>query len=116
MLVYGVEGIISPSFSWGDESEVKIIKFDLALINKDLKAGKKLAVYEPQLDEGILANAAGVSYLLVADEKLAKKLALLAEFYLFDAKILLIKEEASDLYQAYEKTSCDGVILQAALQ
>ncbi|MDR2080953.1 MAG: hypothetical protein LBP54_03580 [Campylobacteraceae bacterium] len=60
--------------------------------------------------EALLANAAGASYIVAKTKKAAKKIQRIAEYYLFDAKILLKIKDENEIEKA-AKSGIDGVLL-----
>lgn len=88
--------------------------YDEKKILKLKKSGEKWAICVKQKDELFLANAFGASFILLSDENLASFASKVAEFYLFDSKILLIVNELKNLDKAYE-LGVDGVLLKDLL-
>ena len=104
MLIFGHKLIETPKFhlinndNASFKESINCFEYDENLIEKALKEGVKFA---------ILAKN--------EDENLAKKASKMAEFYLFDSKILLITNSLKKLEKAY-KMGVDGVILKELLQ
>lgn len=124
MLIFGHNLLQTPSFfyqnevlggDFGDENSVLCLHYDEGLIQKAKNDHLNLGVLVRRADEIFLGNALGASFLLFEDEKLAKFAAKAAEFYLFDAKILLIVSSLKNLKKAY-KIGIDGVILRGFIQ
>ena len=143
MLIFGHKLIEKPEFCWLTRAEFKqnavnCFIYDESLIQKAQKAGVKFGILAQNADEILLANALSAKFILIdgADflnlanpnaknqalkdakisaQKLAKKASKMAEFYLFDSKILLITNSLEKLNKAY-KMSVDGVILKELLQ
>lgn len=143
MLIFGHKLIETPEFCWLTRAEFKqnainCFIYDESLIQKAQKAGVKFGILAQNADEILLANALSVKFILIdgADflnltnpnaknqalkdakisaQKLAKKASKMAEFYLFDSKILLITNSLEKLEKAY-KMGVDGVILKELLQ
>lgn len=63
------------------------------------------------IKDALLAVSNGVSFLLICDKKLAKKLQKIANKYLFDAKIILRIKDDTELESA-AKLGIDGVIFK----
>lgn len=143
MLIFGHKLIEKPKFCWLTRAEFKqnavnCFIYDESLIQKAQKAGVKFGILAQNADEILLANALSAKFILIdgADflnsanpnaknqalknakisaKKLAKKASKMAEFYLFDSKILLITNSLEKLDKAY-KMGVDGVILKELLQ
>ena len=121
MLIFGHKLIKSPKFHTlkGEKAEFKegIICFEFGenLIQKAVKIGAKFAIFAKNEDEILLANALKAEFILIESENLAKKASKMAEFYLFDSKILLILTSLKNLAKAY-KLGVDGVILKELLK
>lgn len=143
MLIFGHKLIETPEFCWLTRAEFKqnainCFIYDESLIQKAQKAGVKFGILAQNADEILLANALSAKFILIdgADflnltnpnaknqalknakisaQKLAKKASKMAEFYLFDSKILLITNSLEKLDKAY-KMGVDGVILKELLQ
>ena len=143
MLIFGHKLIEKPEFCWLTRAEFKqnainCFIYDKSLIQKAQKAGVKFGILAQNADEILLANALNAKFILIdgADflnlanpnaknqtlkkakisaKKLAKKASKMAEFYLFDSKILLITNSLEKLEKAY-KIGVDGVILKELLQ
>lgn len=88
--------------------------YDEKLIEKALKKGVKFAIFAKNADEILLSNALKAEFIIIENENLAKKAAKMAEFYLFDSKILLIVNNFKNFSKAY-KIGVDGVILKDIL-
>ena len=79
-----------------------------------LQADVKFGILAKNEDEILLANAVRAEFILIENEKLAKRASKMAEFYLFDSKILLITSSLKNLKKAY-KFRVDGLILKELL-
>lgn len=120
MLIFGHKLIEKPEFYWLTRAEFKqnavnCFIYDESLIQKAQKAGVKFGILAQNADEILLANALKAEFILLENENLAKKASKMAEFYLFDSKILLITNSLEKLEKAY-KMGVDGVILKELLQ
>lgn len=120
MLIFGHKLIEKPEFCWLTRAEFKqnavnCFIYDESLIQKAQKAGVKFGILAQNADEILLANALKAEFILLENENLAKKASKMAEFYLFDSKILLITNSLEKLEKAY-KMGVDGVILKELLQ
>ncbi len=73
------------------------------------------AIFIQNKDEIFLSNALEAKFLLFNDENLAHFASKVAEFYLFDSKILLIVEKLSNFENAFN-LKLDGVILKDFIQ
>ena len=120
MLIFGHKLIKSPKFHIlkGEKAEFKeginCFEFSENLIQKAVKTGAKFAIFAKNEDEILLANAVRAEFILIESENLAKKASKMAEFYLFDSKILFIITSLKNLAKAY-KLGVDGVILREIL-
>ncbi len=89
--------------------------FDENFIKKAKEDELKFAIFAKNEDEVLLSNAFGASFIIFDDEKLIKTASKMAEFYLFDSKILWLVKDFKDLKKAYE-LGADGVILRKFIQ
>lgn len=118
MLIFGHKFIKAPNFIFTKEnfSDVKRVIFcfdyDEKCIKEAKKRGVKFAIFIKDKDEIFLSNALGAEYLIFKDENLTKFGAKVAEFYLFDSKILALVKELCHLEKYYEM-GVDGVILES---
>ena len=80
-------------------------------IKKLKTSGEKWAIYAKNKDEIFLSNALKADFILLEDNELAIFASKVAEFYLFDSKILLILDELKNLEKAYN-LGVDGVVLR----
>lgn len=121
MLIFGHKLIETPKFHLISNENVSFkegincFEYDENLIKKALKEGVKFAILAKNEDEILFANALKAEFILLENENLAKKASKMAEFYLFDSKILLITNSLEKLEKAY-KMGVDGVILKELLQ
>lgn len=121
MLIFGHKLIETPKFhlisneNANFKEGINCFEYDENLIKKALKEGVKFAILAKNEDEILFANALKAEFILLENENLAKKASKMAEFYLFDSKILLITNSLEKLKKAY-KMGVDGVILKELLQ
>lgn len=121
MLIFGHKLIETPKFhlisneNASFKEGINCFEYDENLIEKALKECVKFAILAKNEDEILLANALKAEFILLENENLAKKASKMAEFYLFDSKILLITNSLKKLEKAY-KMGVDGVILKKLLQ
>lgn len=121
MLIFGHKLIETPKFhlisneNASFKEGINCFEYDENLIKKALKEGVKFAILAKNVDEILFANALKAEFILLENENLAKKASKMAEFYLFDSKILLITNSLEKLDKAY-KMGVDGVILKEILQ
>lgn len=119
MLIFGHKLLPSKPFIWQRENfnKDKIVCFDYdeSLVQKALQDGIEFCIFAQNEDEILLANALKASYIVIDDDNLAKKASKMAEFYLFDSKILLLIEEFKNLSLAYH-LGVDGVICKSYIQ
>ncbi len=121
MLIFGHKLIETPKFhlisneNASFKEGINCFEYDEILIEKALKEGVKFAILAKNEDEILFANALKAEFILLENENLAKKASKMAEFYLFDSKILLITNSLEKLDKAY-KMGIDGVILKELLQ
>lgn len=121
MLIFGHKLIKTPKFHLINNENasfkegINCFEYDENLIEKALKECVKFAILAKNEDEILFANALKAEFILLENENLAKKASKMAEFYLFDSKILLITNSLEKLEKAY-KMGVDGVILKELLQ
>lgn len=111
MLIFGKENLATKALSKTPSKDcICVRKYDLSYAASFDYTQYKLALLINTVDEGVFANAAGVNYLLIKDIQVCKQLSCMAEFYLFDAKLILIVDEICNLYEIYESSHADGVM------
>ena len=91
-----------------------LFKFDRNLIKKALEAGANFSIIANDINEAIIANAAGAKF-IIADIDTAKDLVKIAESYLFDALIAALIKDESELAQL-AKFNIDAAILPNAIK
>ena len=90
-----------------------LFKFDAAAIKRAQELGAQFSVEAENLNEIIVANAAGAKFIIVPRE-LAGKAAKLAQDYLFDAQICAFVESENEL-AALSDTGADVAIFKNAV-
>ena len=90
-----------------------LFKFDEAAIKRAQELGAQFSIEAENLNEIIVANAAGAKFIVVPLE-LASKTAKLAQDYLFDAQICVVIESRNEL-AALSDTGADGAIFKNAV-
>jgi hypothetical protein len=90
-----------------------LFKFDEAAIKRAQELGAQFSVEAENLNEIIVANAAGAKFIVVPRE-LAGKAAKLAQDYLFDAQICAFVESENEL-AALSETGADVAIFKNAV-
>ena len=90
-----------------------LFKFDAAAIKRAQELGAQFCVETENLDEIIVANAAGAKFIVVPRE-LAGKAAKLAQDYLFDAQICVVIGGENEL-AALSETGADAAIFKNAV-
>ncbi|WP_122871616.1 hypothetical protein [Campylobacter showae] len=90
-----------------------LFKFDTAAIKRAQELGAQFCVEAENLNEIIVANAAGAKFIVVPRE-LAGKAAKLAQDYLFDAQICVIIESQNEL-AALSETGADAAVFKTAI-
>lgn len=118
MQIYGHKLIVSAEFKWIKtrlQKGINCLYYDELMIEKAKKANLDFAILVQNKNEIFLSNALGAKFLLFEDKKLAQFAAKVAEFYLFDSKLLLIVETLNTLEKAYA-LGVDGVILKSFIQ
>lgn len=117
MLIFGHKLIASKIFkSIANEkdlntNQINCFSYDENFIELCLRQDFDFAIKVKNENEVILANALKANFILCDDENLASKASKIAEFYLFDSKVLLIMPNLNELEKAY-KLGLDGIILQ----
>ena len=120
MKILGDELIkFEPLFLCKSEDEISnsrqnLFKFDRNLIKKALEAGASFSIIANDINEAIIANAAGAKF-IIADVTLAKDLAAVASEYLFDALIAVLIESEASLCEL-AKFEIDAAILPNAIK
>ena len=84
------------------------------LIKRALEAGANFSIIANDINEAIIANAAGAKF-IIADITLAKDLAKVAQNYLFDALIAVLIESEASLCEL-AKFEIDAAILPNAIK
>lgn len=121
MLIFGHKLIEVPKFHLINSENaifkegINCFEYDENLIEKALKEGVKFAILAKNEDEILFANALKAEFILLENENLAKKASKMAEFYLFDSKILFIIDRLKNLRNTY-KIGIDGVILREIIK
>ena len=90
-----------------------LFKFDEAAIKRAQELGAQFGIEAENLNEIIVANAAGAKFIVVPRE-LAGKAAKLAQDYLFDAQNCSFVESENEL-AALSDTGADGAIFKNAV-
>lgn len=90
-----------------------LFKFDATAIKQAQELGAQFSVEAENLNEVIVANAAGAKFIVVPLE-LASKAAKLAQDYLFDAQICVVIESENEL-AALSETGADVAIFKNAV-
>lgn len=90
-----------------------LFKFDATAIKRAQELGANFSVEAENLDEIIVANAAGAKFIIVPRE-LAGKAAKLAQDYLFDAQICVVIGGENEL-AALSETGADAAIFKTAV-
>ena len=90
-----------------------LFKFDAAAIKRAQELGAQFCVEAENLNEAIIANAAGAKFIVVPRE-LAGKAAKLAQDYLFDAQICVVIGSENEL-AALSETGADAAIFKNAV-
>ncbi|WP_462113033.1 hypothetical protein [Campylobacter concisus] len=120
MKILGDELIkFEPLFLCKSEDEISngrqnLFKFDRNLIKRALGLGASFSVFVSNLNEAIVANAAGAKF-IIADITLAKDLAAVASEYLFDALVAVLIESEDELEKLC-KLGIDAAILPNAIK
>ena len=90
-----------------------LFKFDEAAIKRAQELGAQFSVEAENLNEIIVANAAGAKFIVVP-RGLAGKAAKLAQDYLFDAQICVVIGSENEL-AALSETGADAAIFKNAV-
>ena len=91
-----------------------LFKFDRNLIKRALEAGANFSIIANDINEAIIANAAGAKF-IIADITLAKDLVKVAQNYLFDALIAVVIQSETSLCEL-AKFEIDAAILPNAIK
>ncbi|WP_257397317.1 hypothetical protein [Campylobacter lari] len=117
MLIFGHPLINMQKFSHYEnifiKTNVNCFEYD-ELVVKNAKDEKvDFGIFVKNEEEILLSNALGAKYILIKDENLAKIASKMAEFYMFDSKILFLLDTLkNNLKKAYE-LNVDGVCLKS---
>jgi hypothetical protein len=120
MKILGDELIkFEPLFLCDSETDVQngrqnLFKFDRNLIKRSIALGASFSVFVSNLNEAIVANAAGAKF-IIADIGPAKDLVKVAENYLFDALVAVLIESEDELEKLC-KLGIDAAILPNAIK
>ena len=90
-----------------------LFKFDATVIKRAQELGAQFSVEAENLNEIIVANAAGAKFIIVPRE-LAGKAAKLAQDYLFDAQICVVIGGENEL-AVLSETGADAAIFKTAV-
>ncbi|MCV3445822.1 hypothetical protein L8W62_01315 [Campylobacter lari] len=117
MLIFGHPLINMQKFSHYEnifiKTNVNCFKYDEQTIKIAIKEKIDFAVLAINEEEVLLSNALGAKYILIENEDLAKTTSNIAEFYMFDSKILFLVDVLKDnLVKAYS-LGVDGVCLKS---
>ncbi len=122
MLIFGRHLLAQNSnFCFIDENkklkkdQISCFLYNEEIIQNARNENVDFAVLIQDKNEIFLSNALGAKFLIFNDENLARFASEVAEFYLFDSKILLLVENLHKLEKAYE-LRVDGVILKSLIQ
>ncbi|EAI0653494.1 hypothetical protein E0287_07780, partial [Campylobacter coli] len=97
------------------KDQISCFLYNEEIIQNARNENLDFAVLIQDKNEIFLSNALGAKFLIFNDENLAHFASEVAEFYLFDSKILLLVENLHKLEKAYE-LRVDGVILKSLIQ
>ena len=120
MKILGDELIkFEPLFLCKSEDEISnirqnLFKFDRNLIKRALETEASFSIIANDINEAIIANAAGAKF-IIADITLAKDLAAVASEYLFDALVAVLIESEDELEKLC-KLGIDAAILPNAIK
>ncbi|HDZ4946334.1 TPA: hypothetical protein RTF90_001784, partial [Campylobacter jejuni] len=113
MLIIGHKLLKNPNFSFIKsieeikDSNIYCIVYDEKLISYLSQNDFEFAILVQNKDEIFLANALGAKFLLCDDKKLAKFATKVAEFYIFDSRVLMIVDKLED-FEKFYKLKIDG--------
>ncbi|MBM0637384.1 hypothetical protein LNU06_05055 [Campylobacter sp. VicNov18] len=93
------------------EKKIYCMVYDEKLIAYLKDCHFEFAILVQNKDEIFLGNALGAKFLIFEDIKLAKFASEVAEFYIFDSRILMLVNSLENFEQFY-KLKLDGVILK----
>ena len=119
MKLIGHELVAYEPLFWRENAEQieagkqNLFKFDEAAIKRAQEFGAQFSVEAENLNEIIVANAAGAKFIVVPRE-LADKAAKLAQDYLFDAQICVVIGSENEL-AALSETGADVAIFKNAV-
>ncbi|MFQ6341949.1 hypothetical protein [Campylobacter sp. VTCC 70190] len=120
MLIFGHKLLQNTHFHFVENitelqnDSISCIFYDENLISSLKAQNLAFAVLIKNKDEIFLASALGAKFLIFQDENLAKYASEVAEFYLFDTKLLFLVKELKNLDYFYA-LKVDGVLLKSAI-
>ncbi|EAI4429700.1 hypothetical protein ACYQB5_001255, partial [Campylobacter lari] len=117
MLIFGHPLINMQKFSHYEnifiKTNVNCFEYDESVIKNAKDKKVDFGIFVKNEEEILLSNALGAKYILIKDENLAKIASKMAEFYMFDSKILFLLDTLkNNLKKAYE-LNVDGVCLKS---
>lgn len=117
MLIFGHPLINMQKFSHYEnifiKTNVNCFEYDESVVENAKDEKVDFGIFVKNEEEILLSNALGAKYILIRDENLAKIASKMAEFYMFDSKILfLVDTLKNNLKKAYE-LNVDGVCLKS---
>ncbi|MCV3423774.1 hypothetical protein L8V89_06825 [Campylobacter lari] len=117
MLIFGHPLINMQKFSHYEnifiKTNVNCFEYDESVVKNAKDEKVDFGIFVKNEEEILLSNALGAKYILIKDENLAKIASKMAEFYMFDSKILFLLDTLkNNLKKAYE-LNVDGVCLKS---
>lgn len=95
-------------------NKIYCIAYDEKLISYLSENNFEFAILVQNKDEVFLSNALGAKFLLCDNKKLAKFASKVAEFYVFDSRVLMIVDKLED-FEKFYKLKIDGVVLKNSI-
>ncbi|QOR00779.1 hypothetical protein [Campylobacter sp. 2014D-0216] len=99
-----------------NQTVVNCFDYDEKIIQLAQEKKCDFAVFVKNEEEVLLSNALGAKYILINDQALAKIASKMAEFYMFDSKILLILDKLENNLKSAYDLSVDGVCLSTYIK
>ncbi|MBZ7986559.1 hypothetical protein [Campylobacter canadensis] len=103
MLIFGLDFINNKKIGFNNDSKIQCIDFD----EKNIKENS--AVFCNDINEILIANALNAAF-IIPNKSILNDCVNLAEYYLFDSKILSLVKTKEELFKA-AKLKCDAVFV-----
>lgn len=103
MLIFGLDFIKNKKISFNEDGQIQCINFNEEKINENS------AVFCNNINEILMANALNAAF-IIPNKTILNECVELAEYYLFDSKILSFVRTKNEIFKA-AKYKCDAVFV-----